>query len=425
MKHLTHKALALVLALAMTAGLLGGCGQSYDPIQEAFGYPGSTVMLKVDGSEVHASDLYYWLAYNADYIYQYYSILGGDGAINWDDTLGGSQSIRDYVKEEAQQTAVLYSAVLAHAAAKGYTFDSDDPAYAQELEAAKASLGGEEAFQRFLKEMCLTEESFEALNSVAVVYDNMREGLCRKGGEYEPTQEDLQVYAQENDLLAARHILLLTVDADSGEALSEEEIAQKREKAENLLGQLQAIEDPAQRSETFSKLMQENSEDSGLANYPDGYLFTAGDMVAEFENATRALEIGGMSEIVESDYGFHIIMRDDPTAAEGLPEQWSSAKMQSLTEEWVAAANVEVMPAFEELDVADFYEKLTAYRETLGADDEQAEDAQTAQDSQDAQNAEGADAQDAAGGGDAASQDAPQAEGQGDSAEGEGGGAAE
>ena len=87
MKKFTHKLAALGLSLVLSAGLLSGCGESYDPIQEAFGIPGSTVMMTVDEKEVHASDLYYWLAYNADYIKQYYSIMGGEeGAINWDDT---------------------------------------------------------------------------------------------------------------------------------------------------------------------------------------------------------------------------------------------------------------------------------------------------------------------------------------------------
>lgn len=392
MKTFPHKLAALGLSLVLTAGLLTGCGESYDPIQEAFGIPGSTVMLTVDGNEVHASDLYYWLAYNADYISQYYSIMGGeDGAINWDDTLGGTQSVKDYVKEEAKQTAVLYNAVTSNTAAAGYTFDSDDPQYTKELDAAKDSLGGEDAFARFLKEMCLTEESFETLNSVAVVYDHMREGICRNGGKYEPTEEELDQYIQDKDLLAARHILLMTKDPDTGEDLSEEAAAQKKAKAEELLAQLQAIEDSEQRSETFSQLMKENSEDSGLTSFPNGYLFTSGDMVEEFETATRELEIGGMSGIVESDYGYHIIFRDDPVQSDELLERWSTSKMESLTEEWVNSAEVETTEAFDNLDIAAFYEQLTAFRASLAEADQEKEEADDQQDG-DAQQGEDTDA---------------------------------
>jgi parvulin-like peptidyl-prolyl isomerase len=55
--------------------------------------------------------------------------------------------------------------------------------------------------------------------------------------------------------------------------------------------------------------MTANTEDPGVASYPDGYLFQSGEMVAEFEDATAALEIGQVSGIVETTYGYHIIYR--------------------------------------------------------------------------------------------------------------------
>lgn len=387
MKQWTHRALGLILSLVLLTGLLSGCGETYDPIQEAFGYPGDTVMLTVDGNDVTAADLLYWMAYNADYISQYYQVMGQ--SIDWSATLGGSQPVGEYVKEQSRQTAVLYSVVLAHTAAAGYSFDAEDPDYKAEFEAAKENMGGQEEFDLFLKEMCLTEESFHAVNSVAVVYGNMQEGICRKGGEFEPTQEELSQYVADNDLLAARHILLLTQDPQTQERLSDEQIAEKKAKAEELAAQLQGIEDAKERSDTFNSLMKANSEDNGLATYPNGYLFGAGDMVAEFEETTRSLEIGQVSGIVESNYGYHIILRDDPTQSDELVDNWASEKMQSLSDEWVNDAEVEETEAFQNLDVADFYEKLTAYRESLEAesgsqeDDAQGSDASDAQDAHD------------------------------------------
>lgn len=368
MKNRT-RVLGLLLSLALLTGLLSGCGQETDPIQDAFGFPGDTVMLTVDGNDVTASDVMYWMAYNADYISQYYQVMGQE--IDWSATLGGSQPVGDYVKEQARQTAILYSTVTAHTAAAGYSFDPDDADYKVQFEEAKENMGGQEEFQRFLKEMCLTEDSFHAVNSVAVVYQHMQEGICRKGGEYEPTQEELKQYVSDNDLLAARHILLMTVDAQTQEPLSQEQIAEKKTKAEELLAQLQGIEDTKQRSDKFNELMKANSEDTGLSSNPNGYLFGAGDMVAEFEEATRGLEVGQVSGIVESSYGYHIILRDDPVQSGELLNSWAETKMQELSNEWVTSAVVEEKEAFTNLDVADFYEKLTAYRDTLQPETEE------------------------------------------------------
>ncbi len=64
----------------------------------------------------------------------------------------------------------------------------------------------------------------------------------------------------------------------------------------------------------FDKLIQEFGKDPGMTQNPDGYVFTKGEMVEEFEKATFALEVGKISEPVRSAYGYHIIKR------EALPE---------------------------------------------------------------------------------------------------------
>lgn len=73
--------------------------------------------------------------------------------------------------------------------------------------------------------------------------------------------------------------------------------------------------------------MNANSEDTGLAANPDGYAFTTGEMVQEFEDATRALEPGQISGLVESSYGYHIILRLEPTCAP-VRTMWNEDQLQ-------------------------------------------------------------------------------------------------
>ena len=225
----------------------------------------------------------------------------------------------------------------------------------------------------------------EKLSSVGVLFNPMLDEMFLDGSEYAPTEEDLLTYAAENDLLYAKHILIKTQDTATGEAYSAEEIAAQREKAEDILAQLRAIQDPEELEKTFDALMNENSEDTGLAANPDGYLFTAGQMVAPFEEGTRALDYGQVSDIVESDYGFHIILRLDPSTAESVRSKWAVQRLNELVDQWVNEAEVEETEDFTNLDIGEFYDKLTAYQAKLDAAGDAAEAAEAPAETQEAE----------------------------------------
>lgn len=60
--------------------------------------------------------------------------------------------------------------------------------------------------------------------------------------------------------------------------------------------------------ESFEELAKQNSTDEGSkANGGDLGWFGSGQMVAEFEEAAYGLEVGTVSEPVQSEYGYHII----------------------------------------------------------------------------------------------------------------------
>ncbi len=65
----------------------------------------------------------------------------------------------------------------------------------------------------------------------------------------------------------------------------------------------------AAAGEDFDLLINEYGEDPGMANAPDGYVFTKGEMVVEFEEGTYALRDEQISEPIKTSYGYHIIKR--------------------------------------------------------------------------------------------------------------------
>ena len=125
------------------------------------------------------------------------------------------------------------------------------------------------------------------------------------------SDEECALWLEEQGYMGANHILLMTMNKDTGDALDEAAAAEKKAKAEEIYAELAAIEDVEQRIARFKELKEEYDEDSGKVSYPDGYTFTSGTMVSEFEDAVTAMESYEISEPVKSSYGWHVIMRTD------------------------------------------------------------------------------------------------------------------
>ncbi len=115
------------------------------------------------------------------------------------------------------------------------------------------------------------------------------------------TDEEAKKNLDEN-FVTAKHVLISTRDAATGAPLSAEEKVEKKKLAEDILYRIR-------RGADFDKMVKEYGEDPGMTANPDGYFFTKGEMVAEFEEATFSLKPSQVSGIVESAYGYHIIKR--------------------------------------------------------------------------------------------------------------------
>lgn len=65
----------------------------------------------------------------------------------------------------------------------------------------------------------------------------------------------------------------------------------------------------AKKGSDFDALIEKYGEDPGMKSYPEGYVFTKGEMVKEFEDGTLALKDNQISPVIETSYGYHIIKR--------------------------------------------------------------------------------------------------------------------
>jgi parvulin-like peptidyl-prolyl isomerase len=194
-------------------------------------------------------------------------------------------------------------------------------------------MGGTEAFEQQLVAFGTTPQAFEELYKKNIVASKLFDKLSTDG-TLEVNDEEIGEYIKSNYVKAA-HILFSIMDTSTQQMYDEATIASKKQLAEDTLNKINAGED-------FNKLMNELSEDPGLATSPDGYVFTKNEMVPEFEKAAFGLEENKVSELVETSYGYHIIKRLPLEVNEDLIAQYSanakmavqSEKLEKLTEEW-------------------------------------------------------------------------------------------
>jgi len=114
-----------------------------------------------------------------------------------------------------------------------------------------------------------------------------------------PSDEEVQaIYQQE--YVRVKHVLVKNTEENG--FTSDEVKAKKKATAEEVLKKAKA-------GANFDTLIKDYGEDPGTADKPDGYTFTKGSMVPEFEAASFNLAVGKISELVESNNGWHIIKK--------------------------------------------------------------------------------------------------------------------
>lgn len=178
--------------------------------------------------------------------------------------------------------------------------DVTDEEYKAKYDEFRAPYKTDEEFNDYLTTECLTPAVLEKSLRQQIIRDKLVDYIYSDESTFsQVTDEEMQNYYDEAEGYGSKHILLLHCE-------DEAEDADKKALAQSILERIRNGED-------FDTLMKEYSEDPGLATYPDGYVGTRGDMVAEYENAARALKVGEVSNVVETDFGYHIIMRIEPT----------------------------------------------------------------------------------------------------------------
>lgn len=166
-------------------------------------------------------------------------------------------------------------------------------------------------------------------------------------------EQDVKTYYEQNlqrlagqEQRRASHILINAAqDAPAADR------AKARAKADELLATLR--KDP----KAFANLARQNSDDPGSASRGgDLDFFAKGAMVKAFEDAAFALKKGEISEVVESEFGFHIIQLTDikapvaPSLEALRPQLEADLRQQQAKRQFAEYAEIFSNSVYEEAD---------------------------------------------------------------------------
>jgi len=201
--------------------------------------------------------------------------------------------------------------------------------------------GSNESFERQLLAMGFSTEQFrEQVAERAICEEVVERELKTK---VSITNEQAKKFYDENgdqferpEMVRASHILISTRDAVSGQEASGEKKKEKRAQTEKIL-------ERARKGEDFAALAREFSEDPGSKDKGGEYTFPRGQMVPEFEAAAFGLKTNEISDIVTTQFGYHIIKLSEKMPAQKV----EYAKTEKELKEHLTKQEVQKqLPAF-------------------------------------------------------------------------------
>ncbi len=267
-----------------------------------------------------------------------YSIISTAGVSNtdtafWSSTDINGKSIIEIAKETALDDAVKATIIAQQAKKEGITLKGNDVKL--QIDNAKKS-----GLAVYLKQRGVTDDGLTLALEKAYLRTKLFEKY-KNENIISVTDDSINTFYNEN-YLTVKHILFLTTDPSTGTVVRTEEEALLL--ANDTISKIKS-------GENFDELAKSLSEDPGLATSPDGYTITDnGQMVAEFESAAFALQVGEVSSPVKTSYGYHILKREPLIPFETfkltnnisiIATEISASAEDELVKEWKASTKIE------------------------------------------------------------------------------------
>lgn len=317
-------------ALALSLAACGGQEEAAQPVTEE---QKNAVVLTVDGSDFTAKEYAASFVYNQARLDTMLSLYGQQTSADITDA-EERKSYSNNVAALAKQQLTYMAVCEAHMEQAGLTVE--DGELDEQMKQFEEQMSGADAVDAYLKDVGLSRDQYRELMRLDVMIAELRADYMAKNPDAARKQFD-------EDYMRCKHVLIKTVDDNNAALENQDEL---KAKADEVAARAKAGED-------FDALIAAYNEDPGMQNSPDGYVFTEGEMVDEFYQGTKALAVNGISDPIQSSFGWHIIQRlplrdEDFESKRGAIEQ---ELFSAQADTWQETAKVEEKDGLSEIDL--------------------------------------------------------------------------
>ncbi len=266
--------------------------------------------ITVNGSEITEDEIEFYVELAKNQVFSEQGIADEEAAKKFlQEGKVEDKAATDYIKEKALEMAIENEVAIVKAKEAGISLSED------ERDAARSTDGMDET----IKAYGLTKNSYADIMEKMALSDKYYNFMISGGSDVVAVSDEAAITAIDDSYALVQHVLVAN-KPEGAEAPDEAYAAEAKKKAEEVLKK-------AVNGEEFSSLVKTYGEDPGMETNPEGYLidkdgyqltldeqtgtFTnAGMMVPEFTKGAFAVKPNEVnSQLVETEYGWHIIKR--------------------------------------------------------------------------------------------------------------------
>ena len=303
----------LILAAALLCATVSSCALGEKPAMSlSYGKIGETVSPEIYG---------YYLSYaKTRMLYSYYQTAYGASMPDdptgfsdipelWPQFVSELATYGSIVKRQAESSLKQLLAISVYCRENGIELSKGDLG---DIDAAIDEIvklyynNSKSSFNKNLKRFGINDKIYKEIKKYEALTGLFGKDLFDSETGKRKITEDMINMVYEDSCARVKHILILyspgTYGPDgSPEKFSDEEMAERRQKVEDIYGRIAGGED-------FDGFLAE-SEDPGSAAYPDGYTISEStNFMPEFVAAAFDMQVGEVRK-VETSYGMHIMKR--------------------------------------------------------------------------------------------------------------------